>query len=227
MSEIPGEERPYERCILYGPQSLSDKELLAVLLRCGTKGENVLELASRILYEEEDEGLIGIHQYNLEKLLRIKGIGKVKAVQILCLSELAKRLAKASAKERLCFQAPESIANYYMEELRHKKQEHIKLLMLNTKSMLLGECDVSKGTVDASIITPREIFIEALQKNATAIVILHNHPSGDPTPSQEDIDITVRIKRAGEFIGIPLLDHIIIGNNCYSSFLESGALDML
>ena len=99
--------------------------------------------------------------------------------------------------------------------------------MLNTKSMLLGECDISKGTVDASIITPRELFIEALQKNAAAIVILHNHPSGDPTPSQDDIDTTARIKNSGELIGIPLLDHIIIGNNCYSSFRESGALDML
>lgn len=227
MKDMPGEERPYEKCLLSGPQSLSDKELLAVLLRCGTKGENALELASRILYHEDEDGLIGIHQFSLEKLLKIKGIGKVKAVQILCLSELAKRLSKACAKERLCFQAPETIASYYMEELRHKKQEHTKLLMLNTKSMLLGECDISKGTVDASIITPRELFIEALQKNATAIVILHNHPSGDPTPSQEDINITARIKQAGEFIGIPLLDHIIIGNNCYSSFLESGALDML
>ena len=227
MKELPGKERPYEKCLLSGPQSLSDKELLAVLLRCGSKGENALELASHILYDEDDDGLLSIHRLTLEKLLRVKGIGKVKAIQILCLSELAKRLAKASAKERLCFQAPDSIASYYMEELRHKNQEHIKLLMLNTKSMLLGETDISKGTVNSSVITPRELYIEALQKNAAAIVILHNHPSGDPTPSQDDIDTTARIKRAGELIGIPLLDHIIIGNNCYSSFRESGVLDML
>lgn len=227
MKEIPGKERPYEKCIQKGPQSLGDAELLAVLLRCGTKGENALELANHILYHENEDGLLGIHQFTLDKLMRIKGIGKVKAVQILCLSELAKRLAKACAKERLCFQDPKSIACYYMEELRHEKQERTKLLMLNTKSMLLGECDISKGTVNASIITPRELFIEALQKNATAIVILHNHPSGDPTPSQDDIDTTARIKKAGELIGIPLLDHIIIGNNCYSSFREAGALDML
>lgn len=227
MKTLPGNERPYEKCLLTGPQSLSDVELLAVLLRCGTQGENALELARHILYAQDEEGILSIHHLTMEKLLNIRGIGKVKAIQILCLSELAKRLAKTSAKERLCFQAPESIASYYMEELRHKKQEHTKLLMLNTKSMLLGETDISKGTVDSSIITPRELFIEALQKNATAIVILHNHPSGDPTPSQDDINTTARIKKAGELVGIQLLDHIIIGNNCYSSFRESGVLDML
>ena len=227
MKTLPGSERPYEKCLLMGPHSLNDVELLAVLLRCGTQGENVIDLARNILYKDNEEGLLSIHHLTLEKLLDIKGVGKVKAVQILCISELAKRLAKASAKERLCFQAPESIASYYMEELRHEKQERTKLLMLNTKSMLLGENDISKGTVDSSIITPRELFIEALQKNAAAIVIMHNHPSGDPTPSQDDIDTTARIKKAGELIGIPLLDHIIIGNNCYSSFRESGVLDML
>ena len=224
MKEMPSMERPYEKCLSKGAGSLSDRELLAVLLRCGTQGENAIELASRILYYEDDDGLLNIHQFTLEKLLSIKGIGKVKAVQILCLSELAKRLAKASAKDLLCFQSPSSIARYYMEDLRHEKQEHMKLLMLNSKSMLIGENVISKGTVNASLITPRELFIEALQKNAVTIVILHNHPSGDPTPSQEDILTTKRIKEAGDIIGIQLLDHIIIGNNCYTSFSESGML---
>ena len=224
MKAMPSQERPYEKCLSMGPQGLSDKELLAVLLRSGTPGENAVELASRILYHQTEEGLLGLHQYTLEKLLDIKGVGKVKAIQILCLSELAKRLAKASARDMLCFQSPSSIAKYYMEDLRHEKQEHMKLLMLNSKSMLIGESDISKGTVNASLITPRELFIEALQKNAVTIVILHNHPSGDPTPSQEDIETTQRIKAAGEIIGIQLLDHIIIGNNCYTSFMESGML---
>jgi len=224
MKALPGNERPYEKCLSMGAESLSDKELLAVLLRCGTPGENAMELASRILYQQNNEGLLGLHQFTLEKLMAIKGIGKVKAVQILCILELAKRLSKASAKEMLCFQSPESIARYYMEDLRHKKQEHMKLLMLNSKSMLIGERDISIGTVNASLITPRELFIEALQKNAVTIVIMHNHPSGDPTPSEDDILTTKRIKIAGEYIGIQLLDHIIIGNNCYISFLESGML---
>jgi len=116
------------------------------------------------------------------------------------------------------------VANYYMEDMRHEKQEILKLLMLNSKSKLIGETDISKGTVNASLITPRELFIEALQKNAVSIVILHNHPSGDPTPSRNDMLTTKRIMDAGKLIGIELLDHVIIGNNCYVSFRESGIL---
>lgn len=224
MKTMPGEERPYEKCISKGASALSNTELLAVLLRCGTQGENALELANHLLYQENQEGLLSIHHFTLDNLLKFKGIGKVKAVQILCLSELAKRLSKASAKELLSFDSPETIARYYMEDLRHERQEHMKLLLLNSKSMLIGETTVSKGTVNASIVTPRELFIEALQKNAVAIVIMHNHPSGDPTPSQEDIITTNRIKNAGNLIGIELLDHIIIGNNCYISFRETGML---
>ena len=224
MKELPGCERPYEKCLTIGVHNLSDKELLAVLLRCGTPGENAVELANKILYGVNEQGILGIHHYTMEQLMQIKGIGKVKAIQILCLSELAKRLAKASAKDMLSFSSPDTIARYYMEDLRHEKQEIMKLLMLNSKSMLIGECDISKGTVNASLITPRELFIEALQKNAVAIIIMHNHPSGDPSPSQEDIYTTTRIKEAGNLIGIQLLDHIIIGNNCYISFREQGML---
>lgn len=224
IREMPRLERPYEKCVEKGPSSLSDRELLAVLLRTGTRGENVVDLAERILYQTGESGILGIHHLSVEQLMQIKGIGKVKAIQIACLSELAKRLAKAEAKETLCFSKPESIARYYMEDLRHEKQEHMKMLMLNSKSHLIGESDVSKGTVNASLITPRELFIEALQRNAVSIVIMHNHPSGDPTPSREDMLTTKRISEAGNLIGIELLDHIIIGNNCYMSFRESGIL---
>lgn len=217
-------ERPYEKCERKGAGSLSDVELLAVLLRTGTKGENAISLAGRILYHAGETGILSIHQFSIERLMKIKGIGKVKAIQISCISELAKRLSKACAQEALCFAHPETIARYYMEDLRHEKQEHMKLLMLNSKSKLLGETDISKGTVNASLITPRELFIEALQKNAVAIIILHNHPSGDPTPSKEDMLTTKRIREAGALIGIELLDHIVIGNNCYMSFREEGIL---
>lgn len=155
---------------------------------------------------------------------QIKGIGNVKAIQISCISELAKRLAKASYQDTVCFTDPKTIAQYYMEDLRHEKQEHMKLLMLNSKAKLLGETTISKGTVNASLVTPRELFIEALQKNAVSIIILHNHPSGDPSPSREDMLTTKRIQDAGALIGIELLDHIIIGNNCYISFREEGML---
>ena len=221
INEMKKEERPYEKCLEHGAVSLSDTELLAVLLRTGAKGLDVLELSNYILGSNcGDDGLLNIHNLTLEQLQSIKGIGTVKAVQILCLSELAKRLAKASAKDGLVFPLPSSIANYYMEEMRHQKQETMKLLMLNTKSKLLGETDISKGTVNASLVSPRELFIEALNKQAVSIILLHNHPSGDPTPSKTDILLTKRVQEAGELVGIELLDHIIIGDNCYISFAE-------
>ena len=202
IKEMYKDERPYEKCIECGATSLSNAELLAVLLRTGTRGRSALDLAQYLL----------------------KGIGEVKAVQILCLSELTKRLAKANAKEKLILNQPSTIAEYYMEEMRHQKQETMKLLMLNTKSKLLGENDISKGTVNAAIVSPREIFIEALEKKAVAIVLIHNHPSGDPAPSENDFYLTKRIKEAGKLIGIELLDHIIIGNNCYISFAQEKLL---
>ena len=224
IREMPRDERPYEKCSRLGAEHLSDVELLAVLLRTGTRGENALELAGRILYHTGGIGILGIHQFNAERLKQIKGIGNVKAIQISCISELAKRLAKASYQDTVCFTDPKTIAQYYMEDLRHEKQEHMKLLMLNSKAKLLGETTISKGTVNASLVTPRELFIEALQKNAVSIIILHNHPSGDPSPSREDMLTTKRIQDAGALIGIELLDHIIIGNNCYISFREEGML---
>lgn len=224
MKTLSESERPYEKCERLGAACLSDAELLAVLLRTGSHGENALDLARRVLYYAGEDGILGIYHYTVERLKKMKGIGRVKAIQMVCVSELAKRLAKARACEMLQFTCPSSIAKYYMEDMRHERQEVMKLLMLNSKSRLIGESDISKGTVNASLITPRELFIEALQKNAVSIIILHNHPSGDPNPSREDKLITERIRQAGNLIGIELLDHIVIGNNCYISFSEQGLL---
>ena len=221
MKDLHKDERPYEKCLQTGAASLSDAELLAVILRTGTKGMNSLELAKSLIHScENEDGILNIHHLTYEKLKTIKGIGKVKAIQILCLSELTKRLSKAKAKEGLVFSQPSSIAEYYMEEMRHQKQEVMKLLMLNTKSKLVGETNISKGTVNSAIVSPRELFIEALAKEAVSIILINNHPSGDPTPSCNDILLTKRVKDAGALIGVELLDHIIIGNNCYVSFLE-------
>lgn len=224
MKDIPNAERPYEKCLKQGAEALSDAELLAVLLRTGTKGENVLALAKRLLYEDGGAGLLGIHQFSFQSLMKLKGIGKVKAVQILCLSELAKRLSKASVEPRLRFSSSQSVAEYYMEDLRHRNQEVMKLLLLNSKAELIDETNISKGTVNASLVTPRELFVEALKKDAVSMILLHNHPSGDPTPSRDDILTTKRISECGLLIGIELLDHIIIGNNCYVSFQEENLL---
>lgn len=221
IKELNNEERPYEKCERFGAQNLTNIELLAVLLRTGTQGENSMQLAEKILYPEfSGDGILNIHQWSYEQLRQVKGIGKVKAIQILCLSELAKRLSKASAEGELNFQSPQSIARYYMEDLRHEKQEVMKLLLLNTRTRLIDEMNIFKGTVNAAVISPRELFVEALQKNAVSIILLHNHPSGDPSPSKEDILITCRIRDVGEMVGVSLLDHIIIGNNCYVSMRE-------
>ncbi len=223
IKELLEEERPYEKCERFGASNLTNIELLAVLLRTGTRGESSLKLAEKILYPIfSQEGILNIHHWTMEQLLQVKGIGKVKAVQILCLSELSKRLSKATAQAGLSFSTPASIARYYMEDMRHQRQEALKLLLLNTKTRLIGETNISKGTVNAAVISPRELFVEALQKNAVSIILLHNHPSGDPTPSKEDVLITKRIRDAGDLIGIELLDHIIIGNNCYISLREKG-----
>ena len=225
IKEMYRDERPYEKCQRFGAASLTDAELLAVILRTGTQGENSLELARRILHPDfGSEGLLSLYRWTGEQLMRIRGIGRVKAVQILCLAELAKRMSQETAAEGLDFSSPEKIARYYMEDARHQNTEVLKLLFLNTRSKLIGESDISTGTVDTALVSPRELFIEALQRGAVSIVLLHNHPSGDPTPSKADVRITRRLKEAGSMIGITLLDHIIIGNNCFISLREKGFL---
>ena len=223
IKDMYQEDRPYEKCERFGAENLTDAELLAVLLRTGTQGENSLQLAHRLIQADcSGRGILNIHRWTFDRLMRVKGIGRVKAVQILCLSELAKRMAKSAAMDRLDFSDPKTVARYYMEEMRHKEKEVIKLLLLNTKAKLIGECVISIGTVDAALVSPRDLFIEALQRNASAIILLHNHPSGDPSPSREDERITRRIYEAGALLGILLLDHIIIGDNCFISLKEQG-----
>lgn len=223
IKEMYYEDRPYEKCERFGAENLTDAELLAVLLRTGTKGENSLELAGRLLRSEQPEkGLLNLHRWTMERLTGVRGIGKVKAIQILCLSELAKRMARASALEELDFSRPQTIARYYMEDMRHREKEVLKLLLLNTRARLIGETILSVGTVDTAIVSPRELFLEALRRNAVSIIMLHNHPSGDPEPSREDMHITKRIHEAGALLGIELMDHIIIGDNCYVSLRERG-----
>ena len=225
IKEIPEDNRPYEKCLAGGAQTLTDGELLAVLLRTGTKGRNSLELAQEILELSKDkEGLLGLHQLSLAQLRSVKGVGKVKAVQIKCIGELSKRIASAAAKRGLSYNRPATIADYYMERLRHEEQELLMCMMLDTKNHLLGEEMVFKGTVNGSLANPREIFLSAFSYHAVGIILVHNHPSGDPRPSRADLDFTERVFRAGEIVGIPLLDHIIIGDHTYISLKEEGIL---
>lgn len=162
-------------------------------------------------------GLSGLCHLTLSDLQKVKGIGKVKAIQILCAAELGIRISASKAAGKLNFNCPDTIAAYYMEEMRHYTQEHLMLMMFDTKNRLIKECLMFKGTVNAALINPREIFIEALKYDSVNIVLVHNHPSGDPTPSAEDIKVTQTISHAGKLIGIQLLDHLIIGDHRYES----------
>ncbi|MDO5293856.1 MAG: DNA repair protein RadC [bacterium] len=225
MKDLPTCERPYEKFLSHGAASLSDAELLAVILRTGTKSMNVIDVANEILsYSSEFPGLLVLHHISLKELTNVSGIGTVKAIQILCIAELNKRMTKAKRKDGVRLLSPETVASYYMEDMRHLTTEQILLVMIDSKSKIIKEDIISTGTVNASILAPREIFIKALSFGAVNIILLHNHPSGDPTPSTEDIKTTNRIKEAGSIIGIKLMDHIIIGDNKYISLKEIGLL---
>lgn len=225
MKMLPESERPYEKAMIHGVESLSDAELLAVILRSGTKDSSARDLAEQILKLGNPVGLPGLLHHTLQDYKEIKGIGNVKAIQLSCLGELSKRLWKA-VKNKASFVCsnPAAIAEYFMEEMRHKEQEFLKLLLLNSKNVLIKDVDISKGTVNASLATPRELLIEALRYRGVSMILLHNHPSGDAEPSQEDCIFTRRVYEAGRLMGIPLLDHIIIGDNKYTSFKEKGLL---
>lgn len=223
VRDLPKSEQPYEKFIQYGPGKLSDAELLAIIIRTGTKQEQAIEVARRLLvHSTMYSGLKGLNYLSLADLTSIPGIGKVKAIQILSVVELTKRMSKARSEDTLRMNSPESVAAYYMQDLRHLTIEKIILIMMDSKSRLIKDMTISSGTVNASILAPREIFVNALKYEAVNIIILHNHPSGDPTPSNDDIYSTKRIKEAGSLIGIKLMDHIIIGDNRYVSLKERG-----
>lgn len=218
IKKMPESERPYEKCSQFGVRSLSDAELLAVIIKTGTRDMRCTEVAAQILALDcGQNGLGHLCQLTIHQLMKVKGIGQVKATQILCVAELSRRIAKATKGEQLQFDCSESVAMYYMEDFRHYQQEHLLLIMLDTKGRLIKDIILTKGTINSTIIHPREIFLEALRYEAVNIILLHNHPSGDPMPSNEDIHMTKKVARVGQLLGIPLLDHIIIGDNAYES----------
>lgn len=217
-------ELPYEKFLHFGAEYLSESELLAIILRTGTKGIPCLEVAKEVLALSSGAGLLGLHHISLRDLMHIKGIGEVKAVKVKCIAELSNRIAKQNAVSALCFDSPSTVADYYMEQLRHQETERVILSMVNGKNRLIEDIVLSTGSVNASILSPRETFRQALKCDAVYVFLVHNHPSGDPTPSRQDIAITQQIKEASGLVEIPLLDHIIIGDNRYISFKEKGLL---
>ena len=220
IKELPESERPYEKCMQYGPESLTDAELLAVIIRSGSSGERSVDLAARIL-NSGPNGLLNLQSMDLNALMRLRGIGKVKAIQLKCAAEIGKRLSMASRRKLVTLTDSSSIAAYFMEQLRHEDKETLLLAMFDVRKALIGSEVLTIGTASASLIDPADIYHRALLAGADSIVLLHNHPSGDPSPSTEDAAVTARVRTSGSMLGIPLIDHIIIGDNSYYSFYEN------
>ena len=227
ISQLPDTERPYEKCERSGPETLSDAELLAVILRTGSEGVNVLDMSRDILSILGSEGIAGLCRVTQAGLMQIRGIGRVKALQILCIAQLSVRIARAQIghEAELNFNDPQTIADYYMEDLRHEDQEVMYLLCLSSKGSLLKKEIISRGTVNCTLVSPREIFVSALRHQAASVILMHNHPSGDPTPSEEDVRSTQNVKKLGDLLGITLLDHIVVGDHRYVSLRMEGFMD--
>lgn len=218
IKDILEDERPREILIHKGETFLSDSQLLAILINNGTTEKSAIGLATEII--QTNGGLKNLAGINVEQLSLIKGIGDAKACRIIAALELGRRVAVSSGLEKFKITSPEDAGNVYMEDLRYLKKEIFRIVMLNTKNVIIGTKDISLGSLNASIVHPREVFIEAIKKSSNKIILMHNHPSGDPYPSEEDIQITKRLQDAGNIIGIEVLDHVIIGDGTYYSFKE-------
>jgi DNA repair protein RadC len=225
IQELPPDERPYEKCLHSGPEKLTDSELLAVVLRSGTRGSSSVQLADEVLHlGQNEQGLLGIYHLSMEDLMQIRGIGQVKAVQIKCIGELSKRIATREAGKLLDFHSPDTIAAYYMERMRHEEQEQMICTMLNTKNQFLGDEVISRGTVNSSLVSPRDLILAAFRHRAVYMILVHNHPSGNDRPSSHDITLTKKVQEAGRVLDITLLDHIVVCPNRYYSFADNGML---
>jgi DNA repair protein RadC len=222
IKELPPSERPRERLLENGPAALSDAELLAILIRTGTVRETAVQVAERILVE-----LGGLHELPrkaYDEFRGIPGLGPAKAVTVLASMELAKRISTRLRAGLPAVTSPADAASLVMEDLRHKMREHFQILLLDTKHKVVGIEEISIGSLNASLIHPREVFRPAIQKACACIILVHNHPSGDPTPSREDLEVTRRLCEAGRLVGIEVLDHVVIGDGRYISFKEKGLL---
>lgn len=220
IRDFPNDERPRERFIKNGPESLSNHELIAIIIQTGSKNESALSLANKLLVHFD--GLRLLKDASLDELKTIKGIGTVKAIQVLASIELGRRVSNLVYSDRYCIRSPEDAAKYMMNDMRFLTQEHFVCLYLNTKNQVMHKQTVFIGSLNASIVHPREVYKEAFRRSAASIICLHNHPSGDPSPSREDIEVTKRLVECGKIIGIDLLDHIIIGENKFVSLKEKG-----
>jgi len=222
VKDLPMAERPREKLLEKGASALSNAELLAILLRTGTKEESVIHVAERLIANCKEQGISSIVNLSVNQLSSFKGIGLTKAVTILAAVELGCRISSKAAVERYVIHGPEDAASYVMPRLRYERKEHFMTLLLNMKNQVLALKCISIGSLNASIVHPREVFQAAIENNAAAMILIHNHPSGDPEPSKEDINVTHRLVEAGAIMDIPVLDHVIIGDKKYISLKEKG-----
>ncbi|WP_227521914.1 RadC family protein [Bacillus solitudinis] len=220
IRDVPLRERPRERLLQDGASSLSNQEVLAIILRSGSRKESVLQLAQRVLVQFD--GLPLLKDATIEELCEINGIGEAKAVELCAAMELGRRIHSMKTEERFVIRSPEDVSTFVMDDMRFLTQEHFVCLYLNTKNQVIHRHTVFIGSLNASIVHPREVFKEAFRRSAASFICLHNHPSGDPSPSREDIEVTKRLYESGKVLGVELLDHVIIGDRKFISLKEQG-----
>jgi DNA repair protein RadC len=219
IKEMPINERPREKLIAYGPESLSNAELIAVIIRTGQGNSTAIDLANKVIGMDK-RGIVHLADASIEDLKQISGIGECKAAQIIAALELAKRIKKVNPYENIRISEPYQIARILIDEMKFLTKEHFNIVLLDTKNQIISIENISIGSLNSSIVHPREVFKVAIKKSSNSIILVHNHPSGDVTPSDEDIKITKRLIGSGEIIGIKVIDHIIIGNENYLSMKE-------
>ena len=219
IRDLPHGERPRERLKQFGAKYLSNTELIAILLRTGMQGENVLSLSTRVL--AQFDGLAGLGRSTFAELCSLRGLSEAKACQVLAGLELGRRFVSLAPEERVVINAPQDVANLVMAEMAPLEQEHLKVLLLNTKNEVLSIDEIYVGNVNSSVVRPAEVIRPAVRDNAPSVIVVHNHPSGDPTPSTEDVSVTRALVAAGELLGVEVLDHLVVGNgNRYVSLKE-------
>ena len=220
IKDIPADMRPREKLLRYGPGILSLQELLAIIIRTGSREANAIQVAESVLYQLQD--LRGVYNASVEELCAATvGIGKAKAAQIKAALELGRRLSQQDS-EIVRIKSPQDVAAWVMEDLRYLRHEQFRIILLNTKNVIIAWEEISRGSLNSSIVHPREVFARAIKRSAAAVILVHNHPSGDPAPSQEDINITRRLVEVGRLVGIEVLDHLIIGDGIFTSLKDKG-----
>ena len=223
IKDLPLSERPYEKLEKYGSENLSNAELLAIIIKTGTKEESSVSIAQKVLKLKDaskEENLRFLADISIEEFMKIKGIGKVKAIQLKAICELTKRISRPINKEKIIIKTPHDVANLLIPELKYEKREIAKVIILNSKNVVIKIINISLGGANFACIEPKDVLAEAIKVQAPKIILVHNHPSGDPKPSKGDYNVTDRIYEAAELMGIELLDHIIIGDEDYNSLLS-------